>query len=546
MWQRFTLYDVRVIGHYLGMLVVFSALLMAVPFVVALVFREWDSAYHYLASIGVSVLVGSLLRLCRIQPGRLNRQQALAVVGLAWVVLGLTCSLPLYLSGHYSSYLDALFDGVSGLTTTGASLMVDLDHLSYADNMFRFMMHLFGGLGLIVVAMSLGIFGKRSGSTLLKSEARTEHVVPNVVQTTKFIANITAWFILSATAVIAVMMVASGIEPVRAFLQALWVSVSGFVTGGFAPMQQSIFYYHSFPIEVVLMLLMLLGSISFVLYAEVMKGKVHEFFSDFEVRMTVVWVGAISAVFVASLSASSLFSDLLTMLRSGVFMIVAAFTTTGFSVITTNQTTTVLTSGAFLTIALLMAIGGGAGSTAGGIKISRVAIISKSIVSTVKKAVSPDSAAVVVSYNHVGRRILTADAIMDAMTIFILFVITYALGALVGIAHGYDAQQAIFESVAMASNGGLTAGIAASGMPVTLELFYIFEMWAGRLEFIALLALITQIVVSIIPRRKSAGPFGPSGFVGPSGSSKPVKSAKPAKPAKPAALSSSHGKAVHR
>lgn len=508
MWQRFTLYDVRVIGHYLGMLVVFSALLMVVPFVTALVFREWESAYHYLISIGIALLVGSLLRLCRIQPGRLNRQQALAVVGLAWIVLGLACSLPLYLSGHYSSYLDAIFDGVSGLTTTGASLMVDLDHLSYADNMFRFMMHLCGGLGLIVVALSLGIFGKRSNSTLLKSEARGEHVVPNVVQTTKFIASITAWFILLATAIVMVMMLASGIEPVRAFLQALWVSVSGFVTGGFAPMQQSILYYHSLPIEIVLMLLMILGSISFVLYAEVMKGKVHEFFSDLEIRTTVVWVGAITIVFVASLSSSALFSDLLTMLRSGVFMVVAAFTTTGFSVITTNQVTTVLTSGAFLTIALLMAIGGGAGSTAGGIKLSRVGIISKSIVSTVKQAVSPDSATVVVSYNHVGRRILTSGVIMEAMTIFILFVITYAIGALIGIAHGYDAQQAIFESVAMASNGGLTAGIATSGMPVTLELFYIFEMWAGRLEFITLLALITQIVVSCVPRRKGAQASG--------------------------------------
>lgn len=502
MWQRFNFYDVRVIAHYLGMLVLFSAAIMVIPFVTAIIFQEWEPAYHYLISIGVALLAGVLLCFCRIRPGRLNRRQALAVVGLAWVVLGISFSLPLYLSGHYTTYLDALFDGVSGLTTTGATLIVDLDHLSYADNMFRFMMHLVGGLGLIVVALSLGIFGKNTTSSLLKSEGRGEHVVPNVVQTTKFIAKVTGWFILVATIIVTILMLTIGISPVRAILQAFWVSLSGFVTGGFTPQQQSILYYHSIAIEYILMLLMLLGSISFVIYAEVMKGRVAEFFTDIETRATVLWISAITAVFTASLTSSTLFSDLLAMLRRGTFMVVSAFTTTGFSVITTNQITTVLTSGAFLTIALLMAVGGGAGSTSGGIKISRVGIITKSIVSTIKEAVSPDSAAVVVSYNHVGRRILSSGMVKEAMTIFILFVITYALGALVGIAHGYDAQDAIFESVAMASNGGLTAGVAQSGMPVTLELFYILEMWAGRLEFITLLALIAQIVSSCIPRRK--------------------------------------------
>ena len=503
MWQRFSLYDIRVIGHYLGVLIVFSALLMFVPLVTALVFREWDPAYRYLVSIGIMLIVGALLYFCRIQPGRLNRRQAFAVVGLAWLVLGFACSVPLYLSGHYAHYIDALFDGVSGLTTTGATLIVDLDHLSYADNMFRFVMHLIGGLGLIVVALALGIFGKGSSSALLESEARSEHVVPNVVQTTKFIGRITGWFILVATVIVTVMMLVSGIDPVRSVLQSFWISLSGFVTGGFTPMQQSILYYHSIPIEVVLMLLMVFGSVSFVLYGVIVKGNVHEFFEDLETRTTVVWIGAMTVVLIASMASSTLFSDLPALLRRGTFMIVSVFTTTGFSVLTTNQLATILTSGAFLTLALLMAVGGGAGSTSGGIKISRIGIIAKSIVSTIKQTVSPDSATVVVSYNHVGRRILSAGVVKEAMTIFILFVITYALGALVGIAHGYDAQQAIFESVAMTSNGGLTVGVASSGMPISLELFYIFQMWAGRLEFIALLALVVEFVVSCIPKRKA-------------------------------------------
>lgn len=503
MWQRFTLYDLRVIGHYLGTLIIFSAVVMLVPFLTAVAFREWEPAARYLSAAGLALTAGALLRFLRIEPGRLGRRQALAVTGLAWIVLAWIASVPLYFSGHYATYLDALFDGVSGLTTTGASIIIDLDHLSNADNMFRFMMHLLGGLGLIVVALSFGLFGKRAGASLYSSEGRNEHVVPNVVQTTQFISRITVTVVSVATVVIAVLMLLSGMAPVRALLHAFWVSISGFVTGGFTPMTQSIMYYHSFPLEFVLMVLMILGSVSFVIQAEAGKGRVGAFFRDIETRTMIIWVAAITFVFTLTLGSDSLFSDLPALLRRGMFMIVSAFTTTGFQVITVNQLTTVLTSGAFLVIALLMAVGGGAGSTAGGIKLSRVGIIWKSIVSTVKEALAPDSARVVVAYSHVGRRVLSPEVVKEAMTVFVLFVSTYALGALVGVAHGYDATQAIFESVAMTSNGGLITGLAAPGMPVTLELFYIFQMWAGRLEFVTLLALVVEMAVSVAPRGKA-------------------------------------------
>lgn len=501
MWQRFTWYDVRVIGHYLGVLTLFSSLALLVPFVTAIACGEWEPASRYLLTIGVSLIIGSALRLLRIEPGRLNRQQALAITGFAWIALAFIATIPLHMSGHYASYLDALFEGVSGYTTTGASLVLDLDHLSYADNMWRFMMHLLGGLGLIVVALSVGLFGKRSGASLYASEGRSEHVVPNVVQTTRLIAKISLIVIFIATAVLTAMCTFIGIDPLRAFFQSLWLAISGFITGGFAPMSQSVMYYHSFPIELVLMVLMLLGSINFVLHSEVWKGRVEVFFRDLEIRTMVLWLAVMTCVFAASLTASAEFSDLPAMLRRGLFMVVSAFSTTGFQNVTSNQMTTVFSSGAFLVIAVLMAVGGGSGSTSGGIKFRRIGIILKSFVSTIKEALAPDSARVVVAYNHVGRRILSPDVVKEAMMVFILYVVTYAIGALVGIAHGYDATQAFFESVAMASNGGLSSGLISPDMPATLELFYIFQMWAGRLEFVTLIALLVEVAVSLNPRR---------------------------------------------
>lgn len=502
MWQRFSLYDLRVIGHYLGTLTQLFAALMAVPFITALVFQEWEPAERYLLGIGIALVVGTLLQFLRIEPGRLGRRQALAVTGFAWIVLAFFASVPLFLSGHYATYMDALFDGVSGLTTTGATVALDIDHFSNADNMFRFMMHLVGGLGLIVVALSLGIFGKRSGSSLYTAEGRSEHVVPNVVQTTQLILRITLVIIFIAAVVLTALCVLIGMEPVRAVLQSIWLAISAFTTGGFAPMAESVSYYNSIPIEVFLMLLMILGSISFVVHAEVWKGRLQSFFGDIEIRTMLIWLLVMTVVVAASLSASALFSDLPAIIRRGLFMVVSAFSTTGFQNVTTNQLTTVFSSGAFLALALIAAVGGSAGSTAGGVKLHRVGIIFKSIVSTVKEAVSPSSARVVVSYNHLGRRVLSSDAVKEAMTVFVLFVITYSVGALVGIAHGYEASQAIMESVSMTSNGGIITGIVTPGMSPSLEAFYIFQMWAGRLEFVTLLAVLAEIIASLAPRKR--------------------------------------------
>lgn len=502
MWQRFSLYDLRVIGHYLGTLTQLFAALMAVPFITALVFQEWEPAERYLLGIGIALVVGTLLQFLRIEPGRLGRRQALAVTGFAWIVLAFFASVPLFLSGHYATYMDALFDGVSGLTTTGATVALDIDHFSNADNMFRFMMHLVGGLGLIVVALSLGIFGKRSGSSLYTAEGRSEHVVPNVVQTTQLILRITLVIIFIAAVVLTALCISIGVEPVRAVLQSTWLAISAFTTGGFAPMAESVSYYNSIPIEVFLMLLMILGSISFVVHAEVWKGRLQSFFGDIEIRTMLIWLLVMTVVVAASLSASALFSDLPAMIRRGLFMVVSAFSTTGFQNVTTNQLTTVFSSGAFLALALIAAVGGSAGSTSGGVKLHRVGIIFKSIVSTVKEAVSPSSARVVVSYNHLGRRVLSSDAVKEAMTVFVLFVITYSVGALVGIAHGYEASQAIMESVSMTSNGGIITGIVTPGMSPSLEAFYIFQMWAGRLEFVTLLAVLAEIIASLAPRKR--------------------------------------------
>lgn len=500
MWQKFSFYDVRVIGHYLGVLISFFSLLLVVPLVTALVLQEWEPATRYLLAIGLSLIVGSGMRMMRIQPGRLNRQQAMAVTGLAWFFLALIAAVPLALSDHYASYIDALFECMSGLTTTGASIVVDLDHLSNADNMFRFLMHFLGGLGLIVVALSLGILGKGT-SGLYTSEGRSEHVLPNIVNTTRLISRIAIILVGVSAVMVTIICLIAGMEPIRAVLHAFWISISGFMTAGFTPTSQSIMYYHSLPLEIICMVLMILGTINFALFVEIWRGNTTAFFKDIEIRTAFIWLLVITVVFMSSLAATLTFSGLPEMLRRGVFMVVSSFSTTGFQVVTSNQITTVFSSGAMLMLALLMAVGGSSGSTAGGMKLSRIGMIAKSVVATIKETLAPDSARVSVVYMHIEKKVLSSDVVKSAMTVSALFIMTFVIGSLAGVAHGYDATSAIFESVSMASNGGLSSGIVSRGMPISLEFLYIIEMWAGRLEFIALLALLVKIVVSVLPNK---------------------------------------------
>ena len=504
MWKRFTFEDIRIIAHYLGTLTSLFSVALLIPLGTAIIFQEWEPATRYLLAVGISLTIGSLLRMSKIDPGKLTQQQAMALTGFAWMVLAFIASIPLAMSGHYASYLDALFDGVSGLTTTGACLIMDLEHLAYADNMWRFVMHFLGGMGLIVIALSLGLLSS-STSGLYSSEGRSEHVVPNVITTTRLISKISLTVIGIATVLLMMFCLVAGMEPVRAFLHGLWISISGFMTAGFTPTSQSIMYYHSYFLEFACMILMLLGMVNFGLFVAVWRGKTNFFFKDFEIRTGLIWILFMGIVFMATLSSTQLFSDLLTMLRRGVFMLMSAASTTGFQIVTTNQLITVFSSGAILILAILMAVGGSSGSTAGGMKLSRIGLTAKSIVSSIKEAISPDTARVSVVYHHIGKQVLNNDIARAAMTVSTLFVVTYVIGALAGIAHGYDATASIAESVAMASNGGLSFGITTQGMPKTLETIYIIEMWAGRLEFITLIALIVKIVVSILPTRKARG-----------------------------------------
>lgn len=502
MWQRFSFYDFRVIAHYLGVLMMFLAAALCVPLITALAVQEWAPATHYLLTLGLALSVAAVLRMVMPNPGKLSPKQALAVTAFAWLLLALIGAVPLLMSGHYGSYLDALFEGMSAWTTTGASLVQDLDHMSTADNMWRFTMQCVGGQGVVVIALSLGLFGRAVDSSLYSSEGRSEHVIPNIMQTTRFIVKFSTVVIVLGTVALGAVCLVMGMDPLRSFFNGLWLSIASYNTGGMTAMSTGIIYYHSGVLEMVVMVLIFIGSINFTLHSEIWRGRIEHFFKDIEVRTLFVWLSVVLMAFVAALCASGIYNDLPTLLRRSVFTVMAAFSSTGFQTISVNQMTTLISSGALLIIIFCMAVGGSAGSTTGGIKVLRIGVLVTELVAYIKDLLAPASARQVVRYYHVGWHPLTQDLVRANLAVLLLYGVMFLVVTIATVAHGYPAVSSMFESVSMVSNIGMSCGIIQPGMPDMLKVLYIFSMWAGRLEYITLIALIVSILVSFKPRKK--------------------------------------------
>ncbi|HJJ01233.1 MAG TPA: TrkH family potassium uptake protein [Coriobacteriaceae bacterium] len=503
MITRLHLEDWRIIGHYLGVLILLVAIAMIPPFIMSLCLSEFSTAVDFLLSIGITGIVGSVLLFSKVELATLDWRQSLVITGLCWVVLSVFGALPLWMSGHYDGYLDAFFESVSAFTTTGMSLCVDVDHMALSLSVWRCLMHLIGGIGVVVIALALGVFGTGSAAaSLYHAEARMGQVMPGIKQTSQFILKLAAVVVVAGTLVCIIPLLAVGTEPLRAVINGFLVTAAAFSTGGMTSSASGIIAFHSWPLEVCALVLAAFGCINFVLYGDIWKGIFRNFFKDIEIRTIFVWV-TLLAVLMAFALAGSYFTTTGGVVRRGLFEVLSGGFNLGFSTLQGGQILFAMGSGALFVIILSMTICGSSSSASGGIKALRIGIIARSVVQAIREALAPDRARPRTFYFQKGRHRLTPELVSSAMIIFLLYMVTYAVGAIAGIAYGYEALPAIFDSVSAASNTGLSLGVAAPGMPNGLEIIYIFEMWLGRLEFIAILAMVVEMLAFLVPHRRS-------------------------------------------
>lgn len=501
MWPRLSADDFKVVGHYLGSILMICSAVMVIPMVCALIKGEYDPLFDFILSAGVLTTIGALLRFSKLHaPGILPRQ-GFMIVGLVWVLVSSVSALPLMLSGHYETYLDAWFEAVSAFTGTGLGVSVDLDHMSCSVNLWRHIMQFLGGLGVVAIALGMGVFSRASGiKALYAAEGRSEVIIDSLKRSVQFIITVSILFVLLGTIFGVIMLDHRGLSFGRACFHAFCTTITGYSTGGFSPMSTSIIYYHAPEFEVVLMVLMAAGMFSFALYGYMLTHGAREFFLDAEVRALLFWLMAVIAILAASVARDPQVPSMFVVLRRHLFTIISSASNTGFAVFYNGQMSTLVTKGAVFASILAMAVGGAANSTSGGIKGIRLAQIFRYIVADVKAALLPESARAAIHYHHLGRQTLQEDEVRYAMTITLLFVVTYLLGTMLGVIYGYAPLDALYESVSATSNTGLSTGVTSPNMPVVLEVVYILQMLLGRLEFITIAAMMVGIWVSVSPR----------------------------------------------
>jgi trk system potassium uptake protein TrkH len=489
--------DIKNIGYYSGKIIIGMSLTMLVPMVIGLLFAEINPALDFLIAAEITLIIGLILtKLCFTEKD-LNWMQGMLVVSLSWVAAMLIGAIPLYMSGHWGSYLDACFDAMSGFSTTGLTLVQDLDHLSHAHNLWRHLIMFLGGQGIVVVALSLFMKGLSGAFKMYVGEARDERVLPNVIHTSRFIWSVGIVYLILSTLVLGMVGIANGMKTANAFFHGACIFMAAFDTGGFAPQSQNILYYHSLLFEVITIVIMLLGAINFNLHYRIWTGDRREIWKNIETRTLCITIALTFLITLIGLNQVGSYPRALIMFRKGFYQLISGHTGTGYMTIYARQFIDDWGPLALAGLICAMALGGGACSTTGGIKMLRLGIIAKALKQDVRRIILPERAVVEQRLHHLKEIFLEDKQVRAALLITLAYLALYGIGALVGMICGYPFLDSLFESTSAAANVGLSCGITAPNMPMALKLTYIIQMWAGRLEFMSVFALIGFFVAAI-------------------------------------------------
>lgn len=481
--------DFKLIGFYTGKIIIGLGLTMIIPFLVALFFKEWEPAMDFVIGFCFSLIVGLLLTyLCQTEED-MKWLHGMVVVAISWLMAMFFGAIPLYLSGHWLSFLDACFDSMSGFATTGLTLSQDIDHISFAHNMWRHLIMFIGGQGIVVIALTFLVKGAAGAFKIYVGEARDEKILPNVIQTARFIWLVSLVYLVLGTLALGLVGFLEGMPIIKAFFHGMWIFMAAFDTGGFAPQSQNILFYHSLPFELVTIVIMLLGALNFKLHYALWSGNRKEIYRNIETTTLFITISITFILTAVSLSQLNVYPNTMAMFRKGFYQLISGHSGTGYATIYARQFILEWGSLAMVAVTIAMGIGGGACSTTGAIKTLRIGIIFKAFRQDIKKMLSPESSIIIQKYHHIKEMILEDTQVRGAALILLSYLALYGLGALVGLLFGYSLTESLFESTSAAANVGLSCGITTAAMPSALKITYIIQMWAGRLEFLSIFTL---------------------------------------------------------
>ncbi len=408
--------NTRKIVSFIGKIMMIEAVLMIPAFLVSLGYGERD-AKAFLLTIIPTLLIGFLFARVRESDKRLSGRDGFFIVAAAWIIISLIGAVPLYLSGGFSSYWGALFEIVSGFTTTGATVLSKPEELGRGILLWRSFTHWIGGMGVLVFVLMVMPADNDNSMHLVRAEVpgpTAGKLVPRMRTTSMILYSIYGVM----TILLVALLYAGGMPVYDSFCIAF--ATAG--TGGFALTSAGIAGYGSAYIEILLGIFMILFGVNFNLYHLLLLGKVKEVLKSEELR---VYLGVIGVATVSI--AASIYSQVLAVgesLRIAFFQVSSIITTTGFATADFNLWPEFPKH----ILLMLMVIGACAGSTGGGMKISRVIIVVKSFFAEIKQMISPKSVVTVrLEEKPVNRQTLNSTRIYVATYMLLICVFTLLL-----------------------------------------------------------------------------------------------------------------------
>ena len=462
----------RLIGYILGWVLLIEGLAMMLPMIVGLWYRERGFLYFLLTGVAL-LAIGGVIVFFKPQNITMHIKDGFAATALSWIVLSLAGAVPLRISGAIPHYVDAIFETISGFTTTGATILTDIEKLERCMLFWRSFSHFLGGMGVVVFLLALiPKLGGNQSINLMKAESTGPSVSKSMPNLRTYAAVLYGIYI-GLTVTEAVMLLCGGMG----FFDSVTTAFSTAGTGGFMVYNDSVGHFHSHYLQTVIAVFMMLFGVNFSVYILIISRKFKTAFKNEEL-WAYLGVTLIATLSVA-LSIRHMYPNFYEALHQSFFYITSIGSTTGMAITDTD----VWPELSKTIILLVTCIGACAGSTGGGFKVSRMLILLKNIKKEFMLIVHPRTVHVV----KVDKKKIPHEVTRSVNVFFVIYTAIVIASTILISFNGYDFMTTFSSVLATLNNTGPGFGLVGSAgnyahFTIFSKLVFCFNMLAGRLE----------------------------------------------------------------
>ena len=474
----------RVVFKLLGNVLKYELILLLIPLCIAVYYGEGD-AFSFFITIILMAPVSVLLCKIKAKKNDIYGKEGFLTVGLAWILISVVGSIPFIISKSIPSFIDAFFETVSGFTTTGASILKEVESLPKGILFWRSFTHWIGGMGFLIFILALIPSLGFNTIHLLKAESpgpMPGKIVPKIKETAKILYII--YFVL--TLIQTILLKISGLSWYDATLHA--IATAG--TGGFSNMNSSIAAFSNPVVEWIITIFMLLFGVNFALYFQILKGNRRDVFESEELRYYILIV-CISIIFITINIIKPKNGDIAESVRQSSFQVASVITTTGYATVDFNLWPTI----SKMILILLMFIGSMAGSTGGGVKTVRILIMTKAIKREINKLLHPKR----IKSVKIDGKVIEEETISGVFLFIGAYIIISLIAMLIVALDGFDIVTTSTSVIATISNIGPGFEMVGpkgnfSSFSSLSKIVLSFCMLAGRLEIYPMLIMFSPSI----------------------------------------------------